>query len=472
MPRGTRVQIHTPVEAVHKLPVFQHVPEPLVAPELFRPVLHKRLLPQGLTALLIPSADQYQPREKLPVGPVDVWCGEKQVSVRVDRLQLRHWTTPSLFRLGSCPVSGVSPRYLYFHHRLTECSGHPKVVGGQLVYTHSLQYVAPPQGSIVRVPVLNLAISCHYNRFFYSYRVGFQPQTQPPTFLKSIRNKHSFSLTVCNGQWEPLPPAHWFVLGEPVYFSAQAVGLLAGERLYVDSCHVTSSEESDRTPTVDIISNYGCMTDSQRAGSGSHFVARGASELRFSVDSFLLKTVPQLLYLHCSMSVGLEPSHLSKSCNYNKAVGRWEELEAPPPVCSCCSSVCTDTHHPVRFTVSSAGWHIGQIHDPLNTRALVFQAEESEVTGRQKMAQWLETSGQTKLICDEEAQDPQNTKPCVLPANRKHWRSQTPLGYKPREEEDQSVIISLIHENSTSAHASNHTGNVSASVTSPKFEVK
>lgn len=88
------------------------------------------------------------------------------------------------------------------------------------------------------------------------------------------------------------------------------------------------------------------------------------------------------------------------------------------------------------------------------------------------MAQWLETSGQTKLICDEEAQDPQNTKPCVLPANRKHWRSQTPLGYKPREEEDQSVIISLIHENSTSAHASNHTGNVSASVTSPKFEVK
>lgn len=60
------------------------------------------------------------------------------------------------------------------------------------------------------------------------------------------------------GQWEPLPPAHWFVLGEPVYFSAQAVGLLAGERLYVDSCHVTSSEESDRTPTVDIISNYGC----------------------------------------------------------------------------------------------------------------------------------------------------------------------------------------------------------------------
>lgn len=127
MPRGTRVQIHTPVEAVHKLPVFQHVPEPLVAPELFRPVLHKRLLPQGLTALLIPSADQYQPREKLPVGPVDVWCGEKQVSVRVDRLQLRHWTTPSLFRLGSCPVSGVSPRYLYFHHRLTECSGHPKV---------------------------------------------------------------------------------------------------------------------------------------------------------------------------------------------------------------------------------------------------------------------------------------------------------------------------------------------------------
>lgn len=58
-------------------------------------------------------------------------------------------------------------------------------------------------------------------------------------------------------QWEPLSPGHTFYLGEQVYFLAQAGTLLAGERLYVDSCQATSSEDPSSLPKVDIITNYG-----------------------------------------------------------------------------------------------------------------------------------------------------------------------------------------------------------------------
>uniref|UniRef100_A0A8C5D7X2 Zona pellucida sperm-binding protein 3-like n=1 Tax=Gouania willdenowi TaxID=441366 RepID=A0A8C5D7X2_GOUWI len=267
------------------------------------------------------------------------------------------------------------------------------------MYSTSLFYDSLPESLIIRVPSLNLPIHCQYNRFHYSYKVGFQPEVQHAIYAKTLRSKLVFSLTVCNAQWEAVPPGSSFLLGEQLYFIAQAGFLVSGERLYVDSCYASSSKDPNSLPKVHLITNYGyehvsyciytliflinmfvcfgcsCMMDSRREGSDSRFVWRGANELRFSVDAFLFKA-SQVQYLHCSMSVDLTASDTSKTCNYNRAAGRWEEMESFNLVCACCDSVCNEKKHSIKHTTSSIGWHVKLNDGNPSTRTSVSAAEE------------------------------------------------------------------------------------------------
>ncbi|CAN9514503.1 unnamed protein product [Ophioblennius macclurei] len=342
----------------HLLPVFVPARGPLVDPELLRPNPYRRRVHAELTALLLPDP---QPPPRVHVSgsrAVEVWCGADAISVRLDRVSLAVWSDPDRFRLGSCGAKEVSARFVYFHSGLGECGGELQVDGGHLVYTVPLLYAPPPQGLVIRVPPLHLPVHCWYHRFHYAYKVGFRPQVQHAAFWKSLGRKASFSLTVHDQRWEPLPKDQEVFLGGQLYFLAQTGPLQDGQRLYVDSCYASSSPNPLSTPRVDIVANYGCMWDSRRDGSRSRFLQRTVNMLSFSVDVFLFRTVSQVQYLHCSVSLGWTASPTSKSCNYNQPTGRWEELEeqAPPPsVCSCCDSTCGD-QPPEVTTVSSPGW--------------------------------------------------------------------------------------------------------------------
>ncbi|KAM4581430.1 uncharacterized protein PAE49_005985 [Odontesthes bonariensis] len=109
------------------------------------------------------------------------------------------------------------------------------------------------------------------------------------------------------------------------------------------------------------------------------------------MDAFLFRGVSQVQYLHCSLSIGLDVSHITKSCSYNKAFGRWEELAASSSVCSCCNSVCADTEGSFENRVRSVGWLVGQKEKAKPRMAdMSFQAEEErkldqEEKGKERM---------------------------------------------------------------------------------------
>ncbi|XP_061771171.1 zona pellucida glycoprotein 3d tandem duplicate 1 [Nerophis ophidion] len=397
-------------EQARLLPVFRHSRRPLVAKELLRPSPRRRTpLPAQLAALFFPRES---PGRKWPpaarVRPVEVWCGAEEVLLRLDRRQLRAWPVPARFRLGSCQAANVTSDFVWFRFALTDCGAKSQVFAAQLVYTFTLYYTPPPQLHVLRVLPFVLPIHCRYNRFHYSYKVGFTPELQQVTFKKTIRSQLTFSLKVCTDDWESVPTDHSFVLGESVNFVAESGHMLPGEHLSVDSCYVTSSSEPNSVPKVDVISNYGCLTDSLRVASSSKFWSRKANMLKFSIDAFLFRNLSQVLYLHCSMSVALTISHTSKSCNYNKSTGRWEELQAPPSVCSCCSSTCGDLQDSVKNIVSSPGWRTRRQDDP-SMKVISSQGKERVDQEEEKGKKvdlimldtsWMETDYKTEEIIE------------------------------------------------------------------------
>uniref|UniRef100_A0A4W5L5E6 Zona pellucida glycoprotein 3d tandem duplicate 1 n=1 Tax=Hucho hucho TaxID=62062 RepID=A0A4W5L5E6_9TELE len=292
------------------LPMFQHSAAPVVDRDLFRPVAGK---------IRFPKRNHFSPVRN-PRG-VEVWCGYNQISVRVNRGQLRFRCLASMLFLGTCPVT---PLFFYFHYDPNDCGSTQTTMNGQLVYFSSLRFSPEPQGPVIRAIPLNLPIQCTYNRFHYAYKVGYVPEVHDRTLLKSMNGKHIFRRTACNERWEQLSSEESYMLGEPMFFKAYA------------------AFDPNTTPRHEVIHNFGCMVDSKRKGSQSQFFSRESNVLLFTVDAFLFPQITaKRLYLHCIMTVMKSTSKRSaKSCTYNRAVGRWEELYGPPSVCSCCDSVC------------------------------------------------------------------------------------------------------------------------------------
>ncbi|CAM4703760.1 unnamed protein product [Leuciscus chuanchicus] len=331
------------IRPYHVFPMFQHVPVPLVDMDLFRPVSGRRHLPNLLTSLLIPQVNP-QFAQVSPVRNargVEVWCGYSKISVRMNENLLGFRSSPSLFHLGTCPVSRSDKDFLYFHYDLNDCDSSLTMTNGQIMYSNSLHYTPEPQGTVIRAVPLTLNIQCLYNRFHYSYKIGFLPVPRERTFHKIFERRAKFSISVCNERWERLEEHVSFVLGEPMYFEVSAAHMSKDERIFVDSCYVTASKDPNSTPQHSVIRNYGCMEDSRRQGSLSRFFRRQSKIIRFSVDAFLLPQVTGThFYLHCTISVHEATSATAKSCTYNNAERRWDELTTDASVCACCDSTC------------------------------------------------------------------------------------------------------------------------------------
>ncbi|XP_074539859.1 zona pellucida sperm-binding protein 3d.2 [Halichoeres trimaculatus] len=343
-----------------RLPVSVDSRLPLVEKEQFSPVkgTGQEPLPELVRGILLPVRSN-------PSSPtvsrdsVRTSCKQNKMLVEVERSIFGTDKPQIHVKLGTCKASKSSRDYLYFEYDLDMCGTKQMIINNQVAYLNTLHYDPPKlQGPIRRYAPLSLPVSCFYNRYQYSYKIGYKPKMRMRKIFKPMKNQAKFILTPRNAQWERLFPSDQYVLGEPMYFEAEAPSMSQNRRLYVHRCHATPEKSHTSTPRFEVVTNFGCMIESK--DGRSRFIPHKNSAVRFSVDAFLFKGMTgKQLYMHCSMSIGSStPTPTAKSCNYDTNARRWVELYAKDSVCTCCDSTCSSAESTVTKIVSSRPWTI------------------------------------------------------------------------------------------------------------------
>ncbi|XP_069054417.1 zona pellucida sperm-binding protein 3-like isoform X2 [Lepisosteus oculatus] len=374
-----------------RLPVSRDAYSPYFDKEKMKPEAGSRPLPAYIKSVLFPPQRGRQPARPAIGGTrgVAVWCDSSRMYVRVSRLLFGFSCRPSEVTLGNCSVSRTTRSYFYFIYGLHECGTERSVVQGRLVYSNTLRY-APPSSSapVHRFIPFSVPVKCSYNRFHYSYKVGYVPTwARRRTFFKDLKNKHSFVLLTTNSRWVRLSPKDEYFLGQPMYFQATAYFATAEQRLYIHSCYVTEKPDQHSQPRFPVIDNLGCMVDSKADGCLSRFVpSKQKDVLRFTIDAFLFqkklsrKHEVTELYMHCVMAVApAKATPGTKSCTYNREAKRWEELYGDHEVCACCESRCAGSRNEgTRSLVTSSRVAVAPVEAPLDVGADWTEDEEGD----------------------------------------------------------------------------------------------
>uniref|UniRef100_A0A3Q1BCC7 ZP domain-containing protein n=1 Tax=Amphiprion ocellaris TaxID=80972 RepID=A0A3Q1BCC7_AMPOC len=127
------------------------------------------------------------------------------------------------------------------------------------------------------------------------------------------------------------------------------------ERLYINKCFVTTSQDPNSHVKYTVIDNYGCMIDGKVTLQSKFLPANSKKVQKFSVGAFIFKntastTSQQHLYMHCEISMGpLSPTPTSKACNFNPATKKWVALYGKDCICACCDSTCSSGKHKGKF---------------------------------------------------------------------------------------------------------------------------
>ncbi|KAM9353537.1 zona pellucida sperm-binding protein 3d.2 [Symphorus nematophorus] len=346
------------------LPVFVDSRLPLVEKKHFSPArgTGQEPLPEPVREILLPVRSKGSSSSPLPGASgvsVKTSCKPKKMLVQVERSVLGPGEPHPHVKLGTCQASNSTTDYLYFEYDLRLCGTKRTIINNQVAYSNTLQYDPPRlQGPIRRAVPFALPVACYYNRYLYSYKIGYTPKMQMRKVFKPMKNRVKFILTARNAQWERIFLSDQYVLGKPMYFEAEAPSMSQDERLYVHLCYATPEKSHTSMPQFPVVKNFGCMAESK--DSRSRFIPYKNNAVRFSVDAFLFKGMTgQQLYMHCSMSVGSSvPTPTAKSCNYDTKARRWVELYGSDSVCSCCDSNCSSAASPVTKIISSRPWTI------------------------------------------------------------------------------------------------------------------
>ncbi|KAL2084483.1 hypothetical protein ACEWY4_020001 [Coilia grayii] len=344
------------------LPMFQHSRVPLLAKEHFSPLNGEgnEKLPNDIKEMLVPVFPPVK-KSRHSGGPrgIVIRCEVNKMEVRVPKRLLGYAPFAHL-TFGTCQPNNFTKHYMSFVYNVNECGSERSIVNNRVAYSNTLRYTPiVAMGPIKRVIPFTLPITCHFNRFHYSYKIGYKPKVETIKLYKPMTSKSVYTLTPFDAQWRKLNASDGYAIGRPMYFEAEGPPMDRHQRLYIHSCHVTANKSHTSKPRFTVIEKFGCMIDS-KTSSQSRFISYTRNTIRFSVDAFVFQGVSNKhLFMHCDMSLGsVTPTESDKSCSYNHKTKRWEELHGFDSVCSCCESTCGSSPTGTNKMVSSGSWSV------------------------------------------------------------------------------------------------------------------
>ncbi|XP_029499043.1 zona pellucida sperm-binding protein 3d.2 isoform X2 [Oncorhynchus nerka] len=274
-----------------ELPVFQHSRVPLVDKEHFSPVRgtgHEQL-PDKVRKILVPVYPTQKPSgPKSQAREVITLCNINKMFVQVKKNILGTGSSLSQLTLGTCQANKSTKVSLIFEYDLGLCGSKRSLVNNRVAYSNTLRYEPPKlQGPIRRAAPFTLRVVCHFNRYHYSYKIGYMLNVVHKV-SKPMKNRTRSMLTARNAQWERLAPSDGYSMGKPMYFQVEVPSMSKDGRLYVHSCNVTIKQSHSSTPQFTVIDNFGCMVESKN-NSGSRFIPYKRNVVRFTMDAFLFQ---------------------------------------------------------------------------------------------------------------------------------------------------------------------------------------
>uniref|UniRef100_A0A3Q1GJN0 Zona pellucida glycoprotein 3c n=1 Tax=Acanthochromis polyacanthus TaxID=80966 RepID=A0A3Q1GJN0_9TELE len=298
---------------------YLHVPYANDRKEDFKPEKGARSLPAWAKKILLgrlaplPLAQEAGDAHKL----VEILCHVDRLYVRVKKEVFKSRDAHKYLKLGTCPVNRANDKYYFLLYLLkNDCGFKKESHVDYLSISNVLSY--KPTSVVLRELPFDIPLQCKFPRLFYSYKIGFHPKLQGGTVFKALQPKKS---------GKDITGIVSYILGQPMFFQASAAVSTPGsgkERLYINKCFVTASQDPNSKIKYTVIDNYGCMIDGKVTSYSKYIIQ----------------------YCMCcqieTISMGpLSPTPTSKACNFNPATKKWEALYGKDCICDCCSSTCS-----------------------------------------------------------------------------------------------------------------------------------
>ncbi|XP_070781317.1 zona pellucida sperm-binding protein 3 [Enoplosus armatus] len=355
-------------------PEAKKVPEYLIVSaskdqkEVFKPEKGARPLPDSVKEMLLVTAAPAPATGRARTKLIEILCHVDRMYVRIRREVFKSRDAYKYLKLGNCPVNqGTKAHYYLLYLLKTNCGFKKESNVDDMSIRNMLHY--NPTGPVLREMPFDVPLQCKFPRFFHSYKVGFYPKLQGGTVLKALQPKSSFTLTPQDASGNEITGAKTYTLGQPMYFEAKRPDSTArsgDQRMYVNKCFMTASQDANSNPKYTVIDNQGCMIDGKMTEQSKFIASASKMVQKFSVGALIFKdkvstsSSSQQLYMHCEMALGkLTPTQSSKACNYDPATKKWKELYGYDSVCTCCDSTCSSAQPKAsRNMISSHSWKV------------------------------------------------------------------------------------------------------------------